>query len=505
MRRKCFLAAGILILLGLLVFLLILSESSAPDATIVSVPTALWYLLTTITTVGYGDLYPITAAGRIIGAVFQLMTLGLLGVLIGMLASFLRGRAFQLLCLSLLQGKTWYVFSEKNEASEALARALDAEQPGRILLFANAQGSCAPGKAVPLGAEEICRRKKDGDFCLYCIGENDTENERLAMRFEHLPARVYCQSAVFPDRLPENRRQFDPAQLGARLYWNSHPILTPREKVLIVGDGKWAQALLEQGLLLGVIDPAQQISYTAAGDYSGFFRSHPLLGKALEVDPACGGVDTLTVLEHWNDDPALLMEADRIIFCCDDEDENRRNLGILRRYYPTCAAVFARLSVPFEGARCFGSVDELYTPELVMNEALNRRAIAINAQYRRANPGAPDWRELSDFTRRSNLAAADHLNVKLYLLGEQSASKESFDRAWKRFLNADEQERERFRRIEHARWQRFHLLNGWQYAPERDNARRLHPLLLPFDRLSPEDQRKDDYSWEILRLGEEII
>jgi hypothetical protein len=187
------------------------------------------------------------------------------------------------------------------------------------------------------------------------------------------------------------------------------------------------------------------------------------------------------------------------------EELCRRELGELRRSYPVRGQVYARLSLRSEGAECFGSPAELYTTQLVMGESLNRRAIAVNDLYRRGNPNAPRWHELSDFTRRSNLAAADHLSVKLRLLGESTASKESFARAWERFSASEGAQRERFRRIEHARWMRFHLLNGWRYAPERDNTLRLHPLLLPFDRLSAEDQQKDDYSWEILRFGEDIL
>ena len=505
MRKKRFLAAGFFLAVCLLVFLLILAESSRPDATIVSVPKALWYLLTTITTVGYGDFYPVTTAGRMIGALFQLMTLGLLGVLIGMLASFVRGRALQVIRLSFLQGKTWYIFSENNEESGALAKSLYAEDPERILLFANTEGACFPGKAIALDAQEICRRKKNGDFHLFCLGKNDTENERLAMLFPSLPANVYCRSASFCDALPENRHQFDPAQLCARLYWDRFPLRSPDETVLIIGDGTWAQALLEQGLLQGIIDPAQHVSYIAAGDYSGFCRLHPELQTALLVDTAFGGADSLQFADHWNDDAELIEKADRIIFCLDDEELCRRELGELRRRYPVRGQVYARLSLRSEGAECFGSPAELYTTQLVMGESLNRRAIAVNDLYRRGNPNAPRWHELSDFTRRSNLAAADHLSVKLRLLGESTASKESFARAWERFSASEGAQRERFRRIEHARWMRFHLLNGWRYAPERDNTLRLHPLLLPFDRLSAEDQQKDDYSWEILRFGEDIL
>jgi len=43
---------------------------------------AIWYSLVTLTTVGYGDMYPVTTAGRVIGAVFLLGSLGVLGVLV---------------------------------------------------------------------------------------------------------------------------------------------------------------------------------------------------------------------------------------------------------------------------------------------------------------------------------------------------------------------------------------------------------------------------------------
>ena len=62
----------------LLALLLTLAESGAPGASITDYPTALWYMLTTLTTVGYGDTYPVTVLGRVIGGVLQLFSLGLL-------------------------------------------------------------------------------------------------------------------------------------------------------------------------------------------------------------------------------------------------------------------------------------------------------------------------------------------------------------------------------------------------------------------------------------------
>ena len=48
---------------------------------------ALWWAMTTITTVGYGDLYPVTAEGRIVAAVLMVGGVGLFGTLSGVVAS----------------------------------------------------------------------------------------------------------------------------------------------------------------------------------------------------------------------------------------------------------------------------------------------------------------------------------------------------------------------------------------------------------------------------------
>ena len=177
----------------MLIALLLLAESFSPEATIRTVPAALWYLLTTLTTVGYGDIYPVTVFGRIIGALFMLMTFGLLGIFIGILVNSFRGKTIQRLKLSFLQGREWYVFSERNEASIILARSLKKEDPKREIIFADTDGDGSPGRAIALSPEEICSRKKDGAYKLFCIKESDAENERLALSLSSGTGKVFCK------------------------------------------------------------------------------------------------------------------------------------------------------------------------------------------------------------------------------------------------------------------------------------------------------------------------
>ncbi len=63
-------------------------ERSLPGSHIKSLPDGLWWAVSTITTVGYGDTYPVSAAGRGIAVVVMLVGVGIFGLLAASLASF---------------------------------------------------------------------------------------------------------------------------------------------------------------------------------------------------------------------------------------------------------------------------------------------------------------------------------------------------------------------------------------------------------------------------------
>lgn len=74
-----------LLMLSIISFLIVPVEAHSPNAEIKDAGQALWWSLVTITTVGYGDLVPVTENGRILGSI--LMTIGV--ALVSVLTSYI--------------------------------------------------------------------------------------------------------------------------------------------------------------------------------------------------------------------------------------------------------------------------------------------------------------------------------------------------------------------------------------------------------------------------------
>jgi voltage-gated potassium channel len=62
-------------------------EQDAPGANITTASSALWYVIVTISTVGYGDQFPVTNSGRLLGSLIIIVGVGIFGTFTGYLAN----------------------------------------------------------------------------------------------------------------------------------------------------------------------------------------------------------------------------------------------------------------------------------------------------------------------------------------------------------------------------------------------------------------------------------
>lgn len=65
------------------------AERGAPDAHITTFGHALWWAMATITTVGYGDMYPVTTTGRVMASLMMIGGISLVGSITATIASWI--------------------------------------------------------------------------------------------------------------------------------------------------------------------------------------------------------------------------------------------------------------------------------------------------------------------------------------------------------------------------------------------------------------------------------
>jgi voltage-gated potassium channel len=96
--------------------LVTIAERSAPNATIHNYGQGLWWAIVTVTSVGYGDRFPVTGFGQGVAVVMMVVGVALIGILTATIASFFVGQ-------DLDSAK-----SERNEIKEELQAARDERE-----------------------------------------------------------------------------------------------------------------------------------------------------------------------------------------------------------------------------------------------------------------------------------------------------------------------------------------------------------------------------------------
>jgi voltage-gated potassium channel len=78
---------SVIIILEVGSFLVLRAEYSAPNANITTAGDALWWAYVTITTVGYGDQFPVTGAGRLVGVLVMTTGVGIFATFAGFISN----------------------------------------------------------------------------------------------------------------------------------------------------------------------------------------------------------------------------------------------------------------------------------------------------------------------------------------------------------------------------------------------------------------------------------
>jgi voltage-gated potassium channel len=123
------------LLLGFCASLAVLNaERSAPGSNITSFGDAEWWAITTMTTVGYGDVFPVTTTGRFVAAGLMIGGVAILGMVTATLASWL----------------VEHVASEEDQQTDTLSQQIDrlSGQVERLQARLDELGELRPTDAV---------------------------------------------------------------------------------------------------------------------------------------------------------------------------------------------------------------------------------------------------------------------------------------------------------------------------------------------------------------------
>lgn len=105
--------------------------------------------------------------------------------------------------------------------------------------------------------------------------------------------------------------------------------------------------------------------------------------------------------------------------------------------------------------------------------------IAAQGRDLALEPAGQPWERLATSYRQANRHQADHVWAKLAVTDCRAVAEDLVEA-----FALSPLEVERLAMVEHERWAADRYLDGWSHGPTRDNARKLHPQLIPYADLS---------------------
>jgi voltage-gated potassium channel Kch len=527
----------------------------------------LWWTVVTLTTIGYGDFVPYTAAGRLLAVLMMLVGIGILGVSTAAIAAyFVKSDQIQLWRVRGL--KDHVVICGLGSKGALLTRAF-REKGVPVVVIEKAENNENVETALQLGAvvlpgdatePEMLRRARAHEARhLIAVCPGDGANAEIAAHARDLvggrrhPNPLTCCTHVVEPELWHLLRRWEIATLGAfrlqffnvfevgaRAMLSSFPPFTDadlkagrRPHILVVGAGRLGQNVVVHAARLWRDrrpDEREHLYVTLIGaDATESVRDelyllNPGLEKvchihARQVDTRSGEFQRAAFLVekemgHFN--------VTAVYVCLDDETAGlSASLALLHHARRHDVPIVVRLnqdaglakllaatrdgSHSFDNLHAFGFLEKTCRPDLVLggtNEVLARANHEKYLEEHRGeadNPALVPWEQLPDDLKEANRAQADHIGQKLARVGCDIAPMAAYDTTRFEFNDA---EVELMARMEHDRWIEWRRSHGWTYGPVRDDEKKTHPSLVPWESLSEHDRA---YNRESAREMPELL
>jgi len=145
----------------------------------------------------------------------------------------------------------------------------------------------------------------------------------------------------------------------------------------------------------------------------------------------------------------------------------------------------------------FNLTEESFTKESLISEKIDNLAKIIHQDYlsklKKRNPEKQshrDWEFLPIDFKNQNREQADHIPVKLRAMNCMLVNiSETGNVEYK--LSENPFEVEIISEMEHNRWQAHMILSGWKLGEKRNDKKKLHTDLIPYNKLSEEIKQYD--------------